>query len=227
MLNHHRPQLLLRKGNAFISVCQEFCLLGGGGGVDPTRQTPPGQTPPLREGDVFAGVCLSGGGGWVLGISGPRSSLGGRSLWFHVLSGEGRLRYLWSQVPRGISGGGGRCTQWGRFTRYLTPALGTNIYWWPPKRVECFQFYLCMPWWCSSLACRGGMVALPLVSSLPELHPWSSKPLVSFCHNLGDRTVNVGNKRLFNVTSFHIRMPVSARHLEQTAIHFSALVFFF
>ena len=42
----------------------------------------------------------------MLGISGPRSSLGGRSLWFHVLSGEGRLRYLWSQVPRGISGGG-------------------------------------------------------------------------------------------------------------------------
>ena len=66
--NYYCPQTKLRKGNVFTSVCQEFCLRGGGGvhhhswaDTHPHRQTPhswvdtpmqtppPGQTPPWAD----------------------------------------------------------------------------------------------------------------------------------------------------------------------------------
>ena len=63
-LASYRPQLLLRKGNVFTSVCQEFCPWGGGKlciqactrqthpmgrHLLPPRQTPPPQRPLQRK----------------------------------------------------------------------------------------------------------------------------------------------------------------------------------
>ena len=58
----YRPQTKLRKGNAFTSMCQEFCPLGGGQSppgrhphptpwthIPPGQTDPPGQTPPSRR----------------------------------------------------------------------------------------------------------------------------------------------------------------------------------
>ena len=73
------------------------------------------QSKKLQEGNVFIGVCLSTGG-----------------------------MYVWSQVPsRGwvclVPGPPRRYTPWKVHPREGTPLegtpLGTDIYWWPPKRV--------------------------------------------------------------------------------------------
>ena len=50
----YRPQTKLRKGNVFTSVCQEFCLQGGGvhppcRHAPPRPNMPPGQKPPPRQ----------------------------------------------------------------------------------------------------------------------------------------------------------------------------------
>ena len=60
---NYRPQTMLRKGNLFTKVCQEFCPQGGGGGVHPLGRhplarhplgihplgRPPGRHPPGRR----------------------------------------------------------------------------------------------------------------------------------------------------------------------------------